>query len=47
MGKHYSWIEVYNPETGKMDKYPDPLNPDAFPEDEDNEKKGAEPNVKP
>jgi hypothetical protein len=37
MGKHYSWIEVYNPETGKIDKYRHPLDPDSFPEDEDKE----------
>lgn len=47
MGKHYSWLEVYNPETGEMDKYPHPLDPDAFPKDEDNEKKGAETDMKP
>lgn len=42
MAKIESWYEVYNPETGKMEKFRDPLNPDRFPEDENNEQKGVE-----
>ena len=42
MSKHYSRIEVYNPETGKMDKYPDPLNPDGFPEEVKGESESEE-----
>lgn len=42
MAKIESWYEVYNPETGKMEKFRDPLNPDRFPEYENNEQNGAE-----
>ena len=34
MSKQFSWYEAFNENTGKMEKYPDPLNPDSFPEDE-------------
>lgn len=34
MVKSYSWYEVFNPKTGKMEKFRDPLRPDAFPEEE-------------
>ena len=37
MAKQYSWYEVLNEETGQMEKYPDPLNPDVFPEDKKEE----------
>lgn len=33
MAKIECWYEVYNPETGEMEKFRDPLNPDRFPED--------------
>lgn len=46
MAKSYSWYEVYNPETGNFDKFRDPLNPDAFPEEE-NEHKKAETDENP
>lgn len=39
MAKHYSWYEIYNEKTGEVDKYRDPLNPDAFPEEEKEQKK--------
>lgn len=42
MAKIESWYEVYNPETGKWDKFRDPLNPDRFPEAENNQQKGVE-----
>ena len=42
MAKIESWYEVYNPETGKMEKFRDPLNPDRFPEDELQKQRGAE-----
>ena len=38
MAKQYSWYEVFNEETGQMEKYPDPLNPDVFPRDKKEEK---------
>lgn len=35
MAKFLSWYEVPNAKTGEIEKYRDPLNPDAFPEDEE------------
>lgn len=42
MAKTYSWYEVPDENTGEMKKYPDPLNPDGFPDDEKKESESEE-----